>query len=208
VDGLRRRGRKVLLSVLIDLKNRGLRDVFSLVCDGLKGLPEVVANAWPQAIVQTCIVHLIRNTCRLVGRQDWDVVKRGIKPIYTAPNPDAAIIALDELEEKWSKKYGAMIRLWRNAWEEFIPFLDYDLEIRRMICSTNAIESLNARYRRAIRARGHFPTEQAAMKCLYLVTRSLNPTGTGRARWTMRWNPVLNAFAITFGDRWPGAETY
>ena len=77
-----------------------------------------------------------------------------------------------------------------------------------MICSTNAIESLNARYRRAIRARGHFPTEQAAMKCLYLVTRSLDPTGTGRARWTMRWKPVINAFAITFGDRWPRAETY
>jgi transposase-like protein len=82
-----------------------------------------------------------------------------------------------------------MIRLWRNAWKEFTPFLDYDIEIRTMICSTNAIESLNARYRRAIRARGHFPTEQAAMKCLYLVTRSLDPTGTGRIRWTMRWEP-------------------
>jgi putative transposase len=201
-------GAKFWMSVLVDLKNRGVADVFFLVCDGLKGLPEVVANVWPQAIVQTCVVHLIRNTFRLVGRQDWDAVKRDIKPIYTAPNPDAALIALDELEEKWNKKYGAMIRLWRNAWEEFTPFLDYDIEIRRMICSTNAIESLNARYRRAIRARGHFPTEQAAMKCLYLVTRSLDPTGTGRARWTMRWKPVINAFAITFGDRWPAAETY
>ncbi len=201
-------GAKFWMSVLIDLKNRGVRDVFFLVCDGLKGLPEVVANVWPQAIVQTCIVHLIRNTFRLVARQDWDAVKRDIKPIYTAPNPDAALIALEELEEKWRKKYGAMIRLWRNAWEEFIPFLDYDIEIRRMICSTNAIESLNARYRRAIRARGHFPTEQAAMKCLYLVTRSLDPTGTGRARWTMRWKPVINAFAITCGDRWPAAESY
>ena len=101
-----------------------------------------------------------------------------------------------------------MIRLWRNAWEQFIPFLDYDVEIRKVICSTNAIESLNARYRRAIRARGHFPSEQAALKCLYLVTRSLDPTGTGSARWTMRWKPVINAFAITFGDRWPAAETY
>ncbi|MGH3762915.1 IS256 family transposase [Actinophytocola sp.] len=201
-------GAKFWMSVLVDLKNRGVRDVLFLVCDGLKGLPEVVGNVWPQTIVQTCVVHLIRNTFRLVARQDWDAVKRDIKPIYTAPSPDAALIALDELEEKWRKKYGAMIRLWRNAWEEFIPFLDYDIEIRRMICSTNAIESLNARYRRAIRARGHFPTEQAAMKCLYLVTRSLDPTGTGRTRWTMRWKPVLNAFAITFGDRWPGAETY
>jgi putative transposase len=201
-------GAKFWMSVLVDLKNRGVRDVFFLVCDGLKGLPEVVTNVWPHTIVQTCIVHLIRNTFRLVARQDWDAVKRDIKPIYTAPNPDAALIAVDELEEKWRKKYGAMTRLWRNAWEEFTPFLDFDIEIRRMICTTNAIESLNARYRRAIRARGHFPTEQAAMKCLYLVTRSLDPTGTGRARWTMRWKPVLNAFAITFGDRWPGAETY
>src|SRR4051794_9054863 len=201
-------GAKFWMSVLIDLKNRGIRDVFFLVCDGLKGLPEVVASVWPQTIVQTCVVHLIRNTFRLVPSQDRDAVKRDIKPIYTAPSPAAAAIAMDELEEKWRKKYGAMIRLWRNAWEEFIPFLDYDLEIRTMICSTNAIESLNARYRRAIRARGHFPTEQAAMKCLYLVTRSLDPTGAGRTRWTMRWKPVLNAFAITFGDRWPAAEDY
>jgi putative transposase len=159
-------------------------------------------------MVQTCIVHLIRNTFRLTSQRDWAAVKQDIKPIYTAPNPDAALIALDELDEKWGKKYRAVIQLWRTAWNEFVPFLDYDLEIRRMICTTNAIESLNARYRRAIRARGHFPTEQAAMKCLYLVTRSLDPTGTGRTRWTMRWKPVINAFAITFGNRWPAAETY
>jgi putative transposase len=201
-------GAKFWMSVLIDLKNRGVRDVFFLVCDGLKGLPEVVANVWPQTVVQTCIVHLIRNTFRLVSRRDWDAIKRDIKPIYTAPTRDAALVALDELDEKWAAKYGAVIRLWRNAWNEFVPFLDYDVEIRMMICSTNAIESLNARYRRAIRARGHFPNEQAALKCLYLVTRSLDPTGTGRARWAMRWKPVINAFAITFGDRWPAAETY
>ena len=95
----------------------------------------------------------------------------------------------------------AVVRLWRAAWTEFIPFLDYDVEIRRVICSTNAIESINARYRRAVKARGHFPTEQAALKCLYLVTRSLDPTGKGRARWAMRWKPALNAFAITFAGR-------
>jgi transposase-like protein len=201
-------GAKFWMSVLIDLKNRGIKDVFFLICDGLKGLPEVVVNVWPQTIVQTCIVHLIRNTFRLTSQRDWAAVKQDIKPIYTAPNPDAALVALDELEEKWGRKYRAVIQLWRNAWAEFIPFLDYDIEIRQMICSTNAIESLNARYRRAIRARGHFPTEQAALKCLYLVTRSLDPTGTGRTRWTMRWKPVINAFAITFGDRWPAAETY
>ena len=103
-------------------------------------------------------------------------------------------------------RYPAAIRLWRNAWEEFIPFLDYDTEARKVICSTNAIESLNARYRRAIRVRGHFPTEQAALKCLYLVTRSLDPTGTGQKRWTMRWKPALNAFAFTFADRLPVRE--
>ena len=200
-------GAKFWMSVLVDLKNRGIGDVFFVVCDGLKGLPEVVANVWPLAIVQTCIIHLIRNTFRLTSRADWDAMKRDIKLIYTAPNPGAAGAALEELEVKLGKKYSAVIRLWRNAWSEFVPFLDYDVEIRTVLCSTNAIESLNSRYRRAVRARGHFPTEQAALKCLYLVTRSLDPTGTGRARWTMRWKPVINAFSITFSDRWPAAET-
>jgi transposase-like protein len=160
-------GAKFWLSVLTDLKNRGINDVFFVVCDGLKGLPEVVGNIWPQAIVQTCIVHLIRNTFRLASRRDWDVLKRDLRPIYTAVNADAARAALDELAERWGTRYPAIIRLWHNAWEEFIPFLDYDVEIRQVICSTNAIESLNARYRRAVKARGHFPTEQAALKCLY-----------------------------------------
>jgi putative transposase len=135
--------------------------VFFVVCDGLKGLPEVVGNAWPQAIVQTCIVHLIRNTFHLASKRDWDALRRDVKPIYTAVNADAARAALDELADRWGQRYGAIIRLWENAWEEFIPFLDYDVEIRQVICSTNAIESLNARYRRAVKARGHFPTEQA-----------------------------------------------
>jgi transposase-like protein len=201
-------GAKFWISVLTDLRNRGVRDVFFLVCDGLKGLPEVVANVWPAAIVQTCVVHLIRNTFRLTSKRDADAIKRDIRRIYTAPTADAALAALDDLEEKWGTTYRAMIRLWRNAWTEFVPFLDYDVEIRTVLCSTNAIESLNARYRRAVRARGHFPSEQAALKCLYLVTRSLDPTGTGRARWTVRWKPVINAFAITFSDRWPAAESY
>ena len=201
-------GAKFWMSVLTDLRNRGVRDVFFVVCDGLKGLPEVVSNVWPQAIVQTCIIHLIRNTFRLTSRKYWDEIKRDIRPIYTAVNAAAARSAFDELTEKWGARYPAVIRLWDNAWNEFIPFLDYDVEIRRVICSTNAIESLNARYRRAIKARGHFPSEQAALKCLYLVTRSLDPTGQGRARWTMRWKPALNAFAITFSDRFPAAETY
>jgi putative transposase len=201
-------GAKFWMSVLVDLKNRGIKDVFFLVCDGLKGLPEVVENVWPNTIVQTCVIHLIRNSFRLTSKKHVDALKRDLKAIYTAPNPEAAEFALEVLQDNWGEQYPAMIRLWRNAWTEFVPFLDYDIEIRRMICSTNAIESLNARYRRAVRARGHFPTEAAAMKTLYLVTRSLDPTGTGAARWMVRWKPVVNAFAITFGDRWPVAETY
>ena len=118
-------------------------------------------------------------------------VQRPQADLHRPTPPAAAAAALDDLDEKWGRQYPAMIRLWRNAWSEFIPFLDYDVEIRRVICcSTNAIESLNARYRRAVRARGHFPTEQAAMKCLYLVTRSLDPTGTGQTRWAIRWKPA------------------
>ena len=150
-------GAKFWMSVLTDLRNRGVKDTFFVVCDGLKGLPEVVGNVWPQAIVQTCIIHLLRNTFRLTSRKYWDEIKRDVKPIYTAVNATAARAAFDELTEKWGQRYPAVIRLWDNAWNEFIPFLDYDVEIRRVICSTNAIESLNARYRRAIKARGHFP---------------------------------------------------
>jgi transposase-like protein len=200
-------GAKFWMAVLTDLRNRGVKDVFFLVCDGLKGLPDVVANVWPQTTVQTCIIHLIRNTFRLSSRRDWDALKRDLRPVYTAVNATAARASFDDLVDTWGGRYPAVVRLWNNAWAEFIPFLDYDVEIRQVLCSTNAIESLNARYRRAVKARGHFPTEQAALKCLYLVTRSLDPTGVGRTRWTMRWKPAINAFAITFGDRFPAAET-
>src|SRR4051794_38556370 len=175
-------GAKVWMSVLTDIRNRGTRDAFFVVCDGLKGLPEVVGNVWPLTTVQTCIIHLIRNTFRMASKRDWDALRRDVKPIYTAVNESAARAALEELVERWGTKYPAIVRLWRHAWQEFIPFLDYDPEIRTVLCSTNAIESLNARYRRAVRARGHFPTEQAAMKCLYLVHQVARPhrarTGT------------------------------
>jgi putative transposase len=194
---------KFWMAALTELRNRGVADVFFLVCDGLKGLPDSVNAVWPSTIVQTCLIHLIRNSFRFASKKYWDELSRDLKPIYTAVNAEAAAAALDDLDAKWGTRYPAVIRLWRNAWEEFIPFLDYDLEIRKVLCSTNAIESLNARYRRAVKARGHFPTEQAAMKCLYLVTRSLDPKGTGQTRWATRWKPALNAFAITFADRMP-----
>ena len=204
---------KFWFAVLTDLKARGVKDVFFVVCDGLKGLPDSVTAVFPRAIVQTCLIHLIRGTFRYASRRYWDELSKDLKPIYQAPTADAAAAALDDLDRKWGARYPAIIRLWRTAWDEFIPFLDYDLEIRRVICSTNAIESLNARFRRAVRARGHFPNwahaaggEQSAMKTLYLVVRSLDPKGTGQTRWAMRWKPALNAFAITFSDRMPAAE--
>jgi transposase-like protein len=194
-------GAKFWLAVLTDLKNRGVQDVCMVVCDGLKGLPESITTTWSLAQVQTCILHLVRNTFRYASKADWERLAKDLRPVYTAPNAEAAAARFAEFTETWGGKYPAIIGLWRNAWEEFIPFLDYNIEIRRVICSTNAIESLNARYRRAVRARGHFPTEQAALKCLYLVPRSLDPTGRDRARWITRWKPALNAFAITFEGR-------
>jgi transposase-like protein len=194
-------GAKFWLGVLTEIKNRGVEDVCILVCDGLRGLPESVAAVWPLTTVQTCLLHLIRNTFRYASRRDWDALSRALKPIYTAPTAAAAADRFEEFTASWAGQYPAIVALWRNAWTEFVPFLDYDVEIRRVICSTNAIESLNARYRRAIRSRGHFPTEQAALKCLYLATRALDPTGRGRARWAIRWKPALNAFALAYEGR-------
>ena len=194
-------GAKFWLGVLTELKNRGVADVCIAVCDGLKGLPDAITTTWARTVVQACIIHLIRNTFRYASRRDWDALSKQLRPVYTAPSEQAAAARFDEFAQAWGGQYPAIIRLWKAAWSEFIPFLDYDVEIRRIICSTNAIESLNARYRRAVRARGHFPTEQAALKCLYLVTRSLDPTGRGRAKWAVRWKPALNAFAITFEGR-------
>ena len=128
--------------------------MFFVVCDGVKGLPNSVNTVWPMATVQTCIIHLVRGAFRYASRKYWDELSKDLRPIYTATGPDAAAAALDALDDKWGKKYPAIIRLWRNAWSEFIPFLDYDVEIGRVICSTNVIESLNARYRRAVKAAG------------------------------------------------------
>ncbi len=194
-------GAKFWLGVLTEIKNRGVEDVCIVVCDGLKGLPGSINTTWELAVVQTCIIHLIRNTFKFASRKYWDQIARDLRPVYTAPTEEAARARFEEFAEKWATMYPAIRMLWQNAWSEFIPFLDYDVEIRRIICSTNAIESLNARYRRAVRARGHFPNDAAALKCLYLVTRSLDPTGRGRARWVTRWKPALNAFAITFEGR-------
>jgi len=194
-------GAKFWLQVLTEIKNRGTQDVCIVVCDGLKGLPEAIENTWPLAVVQTCVLHLIRNTFRFASRTDWDELARDLRPVYTTVSEQDAKERFVEFTEKWGERYPAIVRLWENAWTEFAPFLDYSPEIRKLIYSTNGVESLHSRMRRATRARGHFPTEQAALKCLYLVVRSLDPTGKGRKRWMNRWKAALNAFAITFAGR-------
>jgi transposase-like protein len=194
-------GAKRWQQVLTELKNRGVADVLMLVCDGLKGLPEAVEAVWPRTIVQTCIVHLLRNSFRYAARQDWAKIAAALKPVYTASTEDAATERFLEFAEAWGRKYPAIVKLWENAWAEFVPFLAFDVEIRKVICSTNAIESVNARIRKAVRARGHFPNEQAALKCVYMALMSLDPTGDGRRRWTMRWKAPLNAFQIAFEGR-------
>ncbi|MDQ0780094.1 hypothetical protein QF026_008560 [Streptomyces aurantiacus] len=126
---------------------------------------------------------------------------KDLKPVYTAPSEAAATERFLEFSEKWANKYPAVIKLWSDAWAEMVPFLSFDVEIRKVICSTNAIESVNARIRKAVRARGHFPNEAAALKCVYMALMSLDPTGKGRRRWTMRWKAPLNAFQIAFEGR-------
>src|SRR6476619_1432134 len=166
-------GAKYWLRVLAEVKNRGIRDVCMLVCDGLKGLPDAVSAVWEKTIVQTCIVHLLRNSFKYASKRDWPQLAKDLKPIYTAASEAEALDRFAEFSGKWEKRYPAIIRLWENAWAEFVPFLAFDREIRTVICTTNAIESINARLRRAVNARGHFPTEQAALKC---VTRQRDGT--------------------------------
>jgi transposase-like protein len=147
------------------------------------------------------VVHLLRNSFRYASRKDWPAIAKDLKPIYTAPTEAAALDRFAEFSGRWEAKYPAIVKLWENAWAEFVPFLSFDSEIRTIIYTTNAIESVNARIRRAVKARGHFPTDTAALKCVYLAIMSLDPTGKGRQRWTNRWKPALNAFSVAFPGR-------
>ena len=151
--------------------------------------------------MQTCIVHLLRNSFKYASKKDWAQIAKDLKPVYTAASEAEALDRFAEFSGKREKRYPAIIRLRENVWPEFVPFLRSGREIRTVICTTDAIESINARLRRAVNARGHFPAEQAALKCLYLAIRSLDPTGKGRQRWTNRWKAALNAFDITFDGR-------
>jgi len=199
-------GAKFWVRVLSEIKNRGVGDVCMVVCDGLKGLPTSIETVWPQAITQTCVVHLLRNSFRYASKKHWAALAKDLKPIYTAPSESAALDAFVAVTEAWGDRYPAIIKLWESAWPEFVPFLQFDAHIRAVVCTTNAIESINARIRRAVNARGHFPTvlwnqdcqvradrpwltatigsEVAAVSC-----RGVVPAGVGMsARRCSRWS--------------------
>lgn len=194
-------GAKYWQTVLTEIKNRGVRDVLMLVCDGLSALPDAVSTVWPQTVVQTCVVHLIRASLRYASRRDWAEVARDLKPVYTAVNEEEARQRLADFDTTWGKRYPSIAGTWQRAWSEFVPFLGLPDAIRQVVYTTNAIESLNARYRRAAQACGHFPNEQAALKRLYLATLALDPTGRGRQRWNNRWKSALNEFDVLFDGR-------
>lgn len=158
---------------LTELRNRGISDTMIVACDGLAGLPDAIETTWPLATVQTCVVHLIRNSLRYASRADWSKITADLKTIYTAPSVDAAEAAFLEFGEKWGDRYPAIVGLWERSWEQFIPFLDFPPELRKLVYTTNSIEALNSRFRQAVRRRGHFPHEQAAMKVLYLDRKSV-----------------------------------
>lgn len=163
-------GAKFWASVCAELANRGVKDVLIVCCDGLTGFPEAIAATWPQATVQTCVVHLIRNAMRFVSYKDRKAVAKAIKPIYQAPNEDAALEALEQFSESpLGKQYPSAAKAFEDAWERFIPFLAFPPEVRRVIYTTNAIESLNYQLRKVTKSRGHFPNDAAAVKLLWLA---------------------------------------
>lgn len=194
-------GAKQWMNMLTDLRNRGVMDVCIVCCDGLKGLPDAIAATWPLATIQTCVVHLVRNSIRYTQRRDWKQIATDLKSIYNASSVEAAEFEMEVFEERWGTQYPALISLWRNSWQEFIPFLDFPPEVRKLIYTTNGIESLNARFRAAMRRRGHFPDEQSALKVLYLAVlqrESNRPNPTGRIN---NWTQILNTLTLIYGDR-------
>ena len=198
-------GAKQWATMLTELRNRGLVDALIVCCDGLKGLPESIRATWPDATVQTCVVHLVRNTLRYVSKKYWSTITREMREIYTAPSLPAAEMLFAEFADRWRDTYPAMINSWESSWNEFVPFLEFPPELRKVVYTTNAIESLNARFRRAVRHRGHFPNEQAALKVLYLVANQNRPNRSDLVGRINGWKPILNALTIHYGDRVIGA---
>jgi transposase-like protein len=196
-------GARFWMSVLAELKNRGVADVLICCCDGLSGLPAAITTTWPAATVQTCCVHLMRASLRFASKKDYPQLVPALRVIYTAPTEAAAEQALAELEASpLGQRYPAIARTWRSAWPEFVPFLAFPPELRRVVYSTNLIESINARLRKVTRNRGHFPSEQAAVKVLYLAIRELiEPKAGDRNQVAPGWKSALNALTLYFEDR-------
>lgn len=193
-------GAKFWLSVLTELNNRGVKDIFIACVDGLTGFPEAINTVFPQAKVQLCIVHMVRNSLKYVPHKDMKAVAADLKAIYQSISVEEAESALTELETKWDDKYPSISRSWRRNWDNIIPLFDYPQEIRKIIYTTNAIESLNSVIRKAIRNRKIFPNERSAMKIVYLAIEKASE------KWTMplrNWRPAMSRFAIEFDDRFP-----
>ena len=190
-------GAKFWLSVMNELKNRGLADILIAVVDGLKGFPEAITAAFPETTVQTCIVHLTRHSLNFCGWKDRKAVAADLRLIYSAATADLAADALDAFEEKWGEKFPSIAPAWRRAWQEVIPFFAFDPAIRKIIYTTNAIESLNRVIRKSIKTRGSFPTDEAATKLIYLAIRNFEKSG----RTVREWFAARNQFAIMFDER-------
>ena len=196
-------GAKFWLRVMNELRNRGVEDVLIAVVDGLKGFPEAILAVFPDATVQTCIVHLLRNSLDFVSYKDRKTVAAALKAIYRAKDADDGEKALSDFESsEWGRKYPAIGQSWRRAWNEVVPFFAFHPDVRRLIYTTNAIEALNSKLRRAVRARGHFPTDEAATKLLFLVLNRSEKEWTMPAR---EWSIAKAQFAILFGERFTRA---
>jgi putative transposase len=193
-------GAKFWLSVLTELKQRGVRDILVLCADGLKGLPEAVEATFPEAIFQTCIVHLIRSSMRYVTWKERRSLCAELRTLYTAADEEAAMMAFEQFEQAHSAKYPTVVKAWRDRWEEWTPFLTFPQEIRRIIYTTNAIEALHRKLRKVLKTRGHLPSDDAALKLLFLAVRNAETTWGGRLR---TWNKALMQFAIHFEGRLP-----
>jgi putative transposase len=192
-------GAKFWLRVMNELKNRGIGDILIAVVDGLKGFPEAINAVFPQTVIQTCIVHLIRHSLEFVSWKDRKLVVPALKAIYRAKNAEAGLKALAEFEASfWGQRYPAIAQSWQRNWEHVVPFFAYPESVRRIIYTTNAIEALNAKLRRAVRVRGHFPNDDSAMKLLYLV---LNNAADEWKRPPREWFEAKTQFAIVFGER-------
>ena len=195
-------GAKFWLRVMNELKNRGIADILIAVVDGLKGFPEAITAIFPQTVVQTCIVHLIRNSLDFVSWKDRKPAVAALKAIYRARDAEAGKRALDDFEAgPWGQRYPAIAPSWRRNWAHIVPFFAFPENVRRMIYTTNAIEALNSKLRRAVRTRGHFPTDDAALKLLYLV---LNHAAEDWKRAPREWTEARTQFAVMFGERFMG----